>query len=402
MKTFLLFILFCLISLASGFSQKLKEIAPSYIGSKISYTPKEEKEWVRIVKIYEDMNNFKLKYENSSLKDKRMFDKIEMFEGPLTLAVADSWYDLGGPYKITASSCLDSTEQTSYKPDNIQDFNLLTAWAVHKPNYGKGEYVEFYFKPFDPRVNKIIVYNGYIKNKFLWENNSRVKKMKLYLNNQQYAILDLEDTSAPQTFKIDPIQSKIKDIDLVIKLEILDVYIGKKSSDVVISEINFNGLDVHCLGRGTKISQPNNQSKNIENLSIGDTVISVEMTSNTFSKSIVEKLDKVNHTNLVKYFFENGNNIITTQDQPFFIDKKSWSSLQPIKSRMYLGYEQINKIEIGDKFEIDNGNNDIAFTKLIKIEFLKGKQETYTILKLNTRNNFIANGFIVGTEELKN
>jgi len=402
MKTLLLFIILCLFSLVHGFSQKLKDIAPSYIGSKISYTPKEEKEWVRIVKMYEDMNNFKIGYEKSSLKDKRMIDKIETFDGPLTLAVADSWYDLGGPYKILASSCLDSTEQTSYKPDNVQDFNLLIAWAIHKPNYGKGEYVEFYFKPFDPRVNQIIIYNGYIKNKFLWENNSRVKKMKLYINNQQYAILDLEDTSAPQTFKIDPIQSKIKDVDLVIKLEILDIYKGKKSADVVISEINFNGLDVHCLAKGSEISLPNNRSKNIENLSVGDTVISVEMIGNTFSKSIVEKVDKVNHTNLVKYFFENGKNIITTQEHPFFVDKKRWSSLQPGKSCMYLGYEQINKIEIGDKFIVVSGKNDISTTKLSKIDFLKGKQETYTILKLNTGKNFIANGFIVGIEELKN
>ena len=125
---------------------------------------------------------------------------------------------------------------------------------MRKPNNGLGEYIEFYFKPFSPRVDKIIIYDGYFKNQNLWESNSRVKQFKLYINEKPYAILDLADTNAPQSFSIEPIQSMTKGVDLVLKLEIMDVYKGSKYSDVVISEINFDGLDVLWLLKGTQIT----------------------------------------------------------------------------------------------------------------------------------------------------
>ena len=52
------------------------------------------------------------------------------------------------------------------------------------------EYIEFYFEPFSPRVTVIEIYNGYFKSG-AWEDNSRVKKFKLYVNNKPYAILEL-------------------------------------------------------------------------------------------------------------------------------------------------------------------------------------------------------------------
>jgi hypothetical protein len=87
--------------------------------------------------------------------------------------------------------------------------------------------------------------------------------------------------------------------------------------------------------------------------------------------------------------------ITATQDHPFKIDKKGWSSLKPDKSKQYKGFANINKIKIGDFFITANGTE-----KLVSIDFLEGEQETYTISKLCTGDNFIANGLIVGVEEL--
>lgn len=235
-------LIFLLIFSINTFSQNLKILKP-VIGEKISYTQKDQIDWAKAIDLLDKINDFKIKYDTISEKYRQLIDKIEMCEGPITIC-GDNWYNGGGPYRIESSSNLDSTTTINYKPENIQDFNLLTAWAVRKPNNGLGEYIEFYFKPFSPRVDKIIIYDGYFKNQNLWESNSRVKQFKLYINEKPYAILDLADTNAPQSFSIEPIQSMTKGVDLVLKLEIMDVYKGSKYSDVVISEINFDGLDV--------------------------------------------------------------------------------------------------------------------------------------------------------------
>jgi hypothetical protein len=67
----------------------------------------------------------------------------------------------------------------------------------------------------------------------------------LYINNKPYAILELADTTAQQSFSIPPTRSTIKGKDLILTFEIMEVYKGDKYTDVAVSEINFSGLDVH-------------------------------------------------------------------------------------------------------------------------------------------------------------
>lgn len=91
----------------------------------------------------------------------------------------------------------------------------------------------------------LYIYNGYIKNYDLFKANARVKTFRLYINNVPYAILELSDTTAQQSFKIEPVRSTIKNKDLVLTFEILEIYEGDKYKEVAVSEINFDGLDVH-------------------------------------------------------------------------------------------------------------------------------------------------------------
>ncbi len=153
-----------------------------------------------------------------------------------------------------------------------------------------------------------------------------------------------------------------------------------------------------CFAKGTKISLVNGKTKNIECLLLGDTVSVYDFSNKKIVSSVIQKLEKVTHSNLVKYCFENGKTTIATQDHPIMLDKKGWASLNPIKSSQYLGFESIAKIKIGDNFITINQNNEISKSKLVKIEFLEGKYETYTISKSSFSDNFIANDLIVGVE----
>ncbi len=388
-----------------GFSQ-IKEMNPTST-RQLDLSVEGEKEFNDNLedckKIWDKMSNG-VKYDDLSQQEKDLLSKVdETMEDYWDIIGGDcSWYCGGGPKEVRSSSYLKSQAENNYEPKNAHDLNYKTAWFEGVDGYGIGEYLLYTFDGASPRINEIIVVNGYVKSKTAWENNSRVKKLKLYIDDIPYAVLNLQDIRGSQNFKIEPIGNDRKDIDTLnnkpdwtLKFEILEVYKGLKYDDVVISEIYFDGLDVHCFAKGTKIQLSDNSTKNIENLKIGDKVAYLDLKTKQFKSAEIEKLEKVLHHGLVKYKFESGLEITATQDHPFRIENKGWASLKPDKSNQYKGFENISKISIGDFFLTING-----IDKLISIDILEEEQETYTISKLSSGCNFIANGFIVGVEEL--
>ncbi|HIC32562.1 MAG TPA: hypothetical protein EYO76_11655 [Flavobacteriaceae bacterium] len=156
-----------------------------------------------------------------------------------------SWYCGGGNYKIIASSELKSMKTFSYDAKKANDLSYETAWVEGKDGSGIGEYLEYHFKKYSAPVTKIFVSNGYMKTEESWKNNNRVKKLKLYVNNKPFAILNLKDNRSSQEFVFDYNWSKGKQEDNVLRFEILDIYKGNKYNDTAITEIYFDGTGVH-------------------------------------------------------------------------------------------------------------------------------------------------------------
>ena len=152
-----------------------------------------------------------------------------------------SWYCGGGNYKIKASSSLND----SYKAEFANDLSYKTAWVEGKKDEGIGEYLEYYFKNDSPRITEIIISNGYMKSEETWKNNNRVKKLKLYVNGVPFGILNLKDSRTDQYFSVGTLGHNKNGTDLVLKFEILEVYKGNKYNDTAITEIYFDGIDVH-------------------------------------------------------------------------------------------------------------------------------------------------------------
>jgi len=152
-----------------------------------------------------------------------------------------SWYCGGGNYKIKASSSLGD----SYKAEFANDLSYKTAWVEGKKDEGTGEYLEYYFKNDSPRITEIIISNGYMKSEETWKNNNRVKKLKLYVNGVPFGILNLKDSRTDQYFEVGTLGHNKNGTDLVLKFEILEVYKGSKYNDTAITEIYFDGIDVH-------------------------------------------------------------------------------------------------------------------------------------------------------------
>ncbi len=176
---------------------------------------------------------------------------------------------LDGHTDISASSELGSSDGR-YSARHLgypcRDF----VWAEGAPGYGIGESISItgnykygdtwtgdgsvYFLEGDlepdirdgyMRFTEICVVNGYAKSQKNWEENGRVKRLLLYVEDKPFAYLALEDTIYPQYFSL-PINDikTAEGVTIHFKFEIEDVYPGSKYEDTCLT-----GLEVEFMGR---------------------------------------------------------------------------------------------------------------------------------------------------------
>lgn len=183
-------------------------------------------------------------YWKMSKREKKL---IDLAETNLALShfygVGCSWYCGGVVDTVTASSALNN----EYLATNVHDFRITTTWIDGSRGNGEGEFIVYSFPGDCPRITNISIHNGYVKNKKLWKKYGRVKKLLMYYNNEPYAILNLKDCRDYQNFEVGTLGFKHKQnaSAWTLKFEIIEVYPGKKSRHTAITEIYFDGIDVH-------------------------------------------------------------------------------------------------------------------------------------------------------------
>ena len=77
-----------------------------------------------------------------------------------------------------ASSTLKQQGKQDYKASNIHDLDFSTTWIEGAEGYGIGEWVEYTLPAYNPRITELLIANGYVRTKKLWEENSRVKVLE--------------------------------------------------------------------------------------------------------------------------------------------------------------------------------------------------------------------------------
>ncbi|GGW69863.1 hypothetical protein DFQ11_10620 [Winogradskyella epiphytica] len=232
-------------------SQVLEQIK-TQVRYELDFGEQVQNDWIKIKKFLsenEDWNNFTK--EEIELIDKYDAEVVEdMWD---ILGGGCSFYCGAGEYEVMTSSNLAEQNGIGYSSKNLRDFSYETAWVEGVKGYGIGETIEFEFSATHPRLTEIIIVNGYVKSKSVWKNNSRVKTLKMYLNSKPYGIIELKDVYAEQSFKVEPIghadrengEELIEKGTFKITFEILNVYKGDKYDDTAITEIYFDGIDVH-------------------------------------------------------------------------------------------------------------------------------------------------------------
>lgn len=158
----------------------------------------------------------------------------------------------------SASSILPGQGEIDYEISNITDFNINTAWVEGKEDYGIGEIITFQFE-FDADdpigyfgaaynfYGKCYILNGYYKTSKSWEENSRVKKFKVYFNDTPLCYVNIQDSREMQEFDLSEFfaneytQTNLEKIKVIngdlLKFEIVDIYPGTKWKDTAITEL---------------------------------------------------------------------------------------------------------------------------------------------------------------------
>lgn len=312
-----------------------------------------------------------------------------------------SWYCGGVVDSMFASSELPSNKQLTYRASNAHDLDFRTAWVEGKTGPGIGESITYIFPPENPRITTIKIANGYVKSEKAWRENSRVKKLKLYVNGKAYAILNLEDKRVLQIFTVGPIgHSDRRNWDILksqpptnLKFEILEVYPGDKYEDTCISEIFFDGLDVHCLAANSLVLMADLTVKRIDRISKGEKVVSYDVENDHNVVSEVVGVYQAEHSELSRLVFEDGE-IMITNDHPLWAQNKGWSAVNTGAAHQYTAHRQkqrINTLSIGDYVFLPA---EQRYSRLSTIKSDPNDLPTYT-LRLKGSNNFIANGILV-------
>lgn len=160
-----------------------------------------------------------------------------------------SFYCADFSHTERASSALPHRARLRYDAAQAHDFKLDTAWVEGKEGDGIGEFIEYTLEApertgDDLKVTGLIVFNGYRKSRELWQDNSRVKRLKMYVDGKAHAVINLEDAYNYQTVEVGAVRLKPKK-KTTLRFEIMDVYKGRKYSDTAITEIELTGCCVH-------------------------------------------------------------------------------------------------------------------------------------------------------------
>jgi hypothetical protein len=150
-----------------------------------------------------------------------------------------------------------------------------------------------------------------------------------------------------------------------------------------------------CFAAGTKITMADGSYKNIEDVKVGDLVLSYNIKYNKFSSWRVKFLSQPMHP----VYEINDGIILMTADHPLRIQKingqKTWGvvDLERGKKATRLG-ENIAKIELGDKLFTEKGK----WIEVTKISFRPEVVRTYDLISISGKQTYFANGILVHEE----
>lgn len=147
-----------------------------------------------------------------------------------------------------------------------------------------------------------------------------------------------------------------------------------------------------CFTGNTLITMADNTTKQIDQLQVGDQVLSYNFDTGAHESNYVSEVIVRSNRYTHRYILSNGTNVEATNDHPLYVIGKGYSSLNPEMTKQ--GYTQIGDvalIEVGDNLMDINGNP----VQILEIKAINYPYELYTFNNTNkTSPNFYANNIL--------
>jgi len=187
----------------------------------------------------------------------------------------------------------------------------------------------------------------------------------------------------------------------------------KRYKEIDVEGYHYSGPIADCGGgfcfiAGTQVTMANNEWKAIEDVVVGDVVLSIDENTRDIIESKVIGLQSPKHDNLVEIKIENDDfNVECTHDHPFYVQGKGWSSFKPELTITRYGdtFEEVAQLEAGDEILVDpfTYTNKIEGVETSELDFLEVKELTDTthekpidtyIIEVENTSTFFANGLM--------
>lgn len=151
-----------------------------------------------------------------------------------------------------------------------------------------------------------------------------------------------------------------------------------------------------CFPAGTKVLMSDGSQKNIEEVKVGNHVISFDLARKKQVVETVLELEAPIRDHYYTLYFENGKTLKLTREHPVYTTE-GWKSLDPLATAREhpLTPLIVKKLNLND-FIFSGGGN---YVKLVKIIYTPGTIQTYNLKRITHLHNFYADTILVHNDK---
>ena len=156
------------------------------------------------------------------------------------------------------------------------------------------------------------------------------------------------------------------------------------------------GHEPSCFPPNTQITMSDGSYNNIEDVEVGDYVLSYDEETEQQVISEVLETEQPIHYHLYTLTFENNEILKTTREHPIYVENKGWASIDPDVT-LATHNLVVEQLEIGDY--VLNVNNELM--KLVSLEYeeIPDGIQTYNLKTISNTNTYYAEGVLVHNKD---
>ncbi len=217
-----------------------------------------------------------------------------------------------------------------------------------------------------------------------WDN-----KLDIFIDKYDVTMNNNSDTVHDSIFK-DGISTFNVQIYIELAGSTRDLYQQSAFDDIMVE-----GVTGCCFPAHTKITMADGSCKNIEDIKVGDKVLSYDFKCGKYSSWMVKMLGRPVHP----VYEINDGLISATVDHPFYIKKSDdivgWGAINIKRAEKFITYKgDILQLEVGDQLFTSNGEWIEVNSIIPNVEPV----QTYNILSFSGTRTYFANGILVYEE----